>query len=153
MKVSAKRLVWTLGLILSTGSATAWAQQPTDGGGPLERFFFDPEFVMQNQRHLDLTESQREAIKKEAVAAQTRFVALQWDLQEAMQRMREIVEAEHIDEAAALEALDRVLDLEREVKRTQLILGIRIRNALTPEQRRTLFRLRRAKRNGAARDN
>lgn len=148
-----KRIVWTLGLILSMGSATAWAQQPTDGGGPLEKFFFRPEFVMQNQRHIDLTEAQRETIKKEAVAAQTRFITLQWDLEEAMQRMKALVEQERIDEAAALEELDRILDLEREVKRTQLTLGIRIRNVLTPEQRRTLFRLRRAKRNGAARDN
>ncbi len=145
MKVSAKWFVWTLGLLLGMGSVPAQAQQPTDDGGPLERFFFDPEFVMQNQRHLDLSKEQREAIKKEAVAAQTRFISLQWDLQEAMQRMREIVEAEHIDEAAALEALDRILDLEREVKRTQLVLGIRIRNILTPEQRRTLLRLRRAR--------
>lgn len=152
MKVFMKRIVWTLGLLLSMGSAPAWAQKPTDGG-PLERFFLTPEFVMQNQRHIDLTEAQRKTIKKEAVAAQTRFIALQWDLEEAMQRMKDIVEAEQIDEAAALEELDRILDLEREVKRTQLVLGIRIRNALTPEQRRTLFRLRRAKRNGPARDN
>jgi hypothetical protein len=47
-----------------------------------------------------------------------------------------------IDKAAALRDLDRVLALERAIKRTQIGLLVRLKNLLTADQQAQLQRLR-----------
>ena len=54
------------------------------------------------------------------------------------------MEAMRVDEAAALAQADRVMALEREMKRSQLQLLIRIKNALTQQQQDQLRELRKA---------
>jgi hypothetical protein len=48
-----------------------------------------------------------------------------------------------VDEAKVLEQVDRVLGVERDVKRAQLSLMIRIKNLLTQRQQEQLGALRR----------
>jgi Spy/CpxP family protein refolding chaperone len=48
--------------------------------------------------------------------------------------LAELVEDRNSEESKILNQLDVVLDLENEIKRKQLILGVRIRNVLNPEQ-------------------
>ena len=115
-------------------AAPAWAQQHD----PLERHFFAPEQVMQNQRAIDLTEEQKETIKHALQTAQETFTDASWDIQDAMHTMSELVSGERVDEAKVLDQLETILDLEREIKRAQLTLMIRIKNTLTPEQQKTL---------------
>ena len=59
-----------------------------------------------------------------------------------MEILASLLEQEPTDEAAVMEHLDEVLDAEREVKRTQLTLMIRIKNELNAEQRASLSELR-----------
>lgn len=59
-----------------------------------------------------------------------------------MEILASLLEQEPTDEAAVMEHLDEVLDAEREVKRTQLTLMIRIKNELNAEQRARLSELR-----------
>jgi Spy/CpxP family protein refolding chaperone len=47
-----------------------------------------------------------------------------------------------VDETAALAQVDKVLGMEREVKRAQVSLLIQIKNLLTPAQQQRLFELR-----------
>jgi Spy/CpxP family protein refolding chaperone len=47
-----------------------------------------------------------------------------------------------VDEAGALAQVDKVLGMEREVKRAQISLLIEIKNLLTPAQQQKLFDLR-----------
>ena len=147
-----KRTICTLALLLAFGTLPAWAQSaaPTasQGNDPLDAHLFPPELVMQYHEEIGLTKAQRSRIKEEAIAAQQQFASLQWDLQEAMLDMKSLVQNPRVDEAAALSQLDRILDAEREVKRTQLALALRIKNILTPEQQQQLTTLRQLSRQG-----
>jgi len=109
---------------------------------PIEANLFPPELVMQHEGEIRLTGEQRAYIKHEAIAAQTKFAPLQWDMQEEMGKMKTLVEGEHVDEVALLAQLDRVLDLERQVKHIHLTLAARIKNKLTPDQQKSLQSLR-----------
>jgi len=50
-----------------------------------------------------------------------------------------LVDGPRIDEGQALDQLEKILDLERQIKRAQLTLMIRIKNTLTPEQQKKLW--------------
>jgi Spy/CpxP family protein refolding chaperone len=68
-------------------------------------------------------------------------VELQWQMMEANERMAELLESETVDADAALEQVDRMLDLERSVKRLHLRQLSEIKNALTAEQQQMLRQL------------
>ena len=116
-------------------AAPAWAQHDD----PLGKHFFPPDLVMKHQRAIELTAEQKETIKHAVQTAQETFTNAQWEIQDAMQSMEELVNATRIDEAPALDQLETILDLERQIKRAQLTLMIRIKNTLTPEQQKTLW--------------
>jgi Spy/CpxP family protein refolding chaperone len=112
------------------------------GQDPIAEHLMPPELIMQNQRAIGLTEAQQKSVINEVKQAQGRMVDVQWDLQRAVERMVELLKPDKVDEAAVLAQLDKVLAAEREVKRTQLGLMIRLKNVLTPEQQKTLRELR-----------
>ena len=74
---------------------------------------------------------------------QSRFLELQWDVQAESEKMAKLLQASPVDEAALLAQADKVMGLEREVKRTHLSLLVRIKNLLTDAQRAKLTELRR----------
>jgi Spy/CpxP family protein refolding chaperone len=114
--------------------------QPPD---PIAGNLFPPELVMQHRRELELTDAQRASIRDESIKASTRFNELQWQMQDEMETMATLMRSPVIDEPKALAQLDKILNVEREVKRTQLGLSIRIKNKLTPEQQMKLHDLER----------
>jgi Spy/CpxP family protein refolding chaperone len=108
---------------------------------PIAGNLFPPELVMQHRRELGLTDEQKAAIRDESIKASTRFNELQWQMQDEIETMATLMKATPVDEQRALAQLDRVLNIEREVKRTQLGLSIRIKNKLTSEQQMKLHEL------------
>jgi Spy/CpxP family protein refolding chaperone len=125
-------------------SIPAFGQQPpAPNDDPIGRQLFPPEMVMGHQEELALQEKQRAAIRAEVVKVQTRFVDLQWQLSEDSEKMVNLLRAVPIDEAKVLEQADKVMAVERDVKKMQLSLLIRIKNLLTPEQIARLQEIRR----------
>ena len=61
---------------------------------------------------------------------------------EVSQNLTELLDATPIDEARALSVIDQVHEAEAEIKRANLSALIRIKNALTQEQRDQLTELR-----------
>src|SRR5215208_8087568 len=110
------------------------AQQPQPPADPLGEQFFPPELVMQYQQAIGLNEEQRSLIKAEVQKAQARFTELQWQLQSEVETMLSLAKEPRVSEQQALAQLDKILPLEREIKRTQIALVVRIKNSLTPEQ-------------------
>jgi len=98
---------------------------------------------MQHRRELGLTDEQKAAIRDESIKASTRFNELQWQMQDEIETMATLMKGAPVDEQKALAQLDKVLNIEREVKRTQLGLSIRIKNKLTSEQQMKLHELQR----------
>jgi len=135
------KLYMSCALLLFIGYAV-WAQQPPQppqpNPDPLGEFLFPPELVMQHQQALGLSEEQKNLIKTEVQKAQTRFTELQWQLQNEVETMLSLARGSRTDEQQALAQLDKILGLEREIKRTQFTLVLRIKNSLTPEQQARL---------------
>lgn len=111
---------------------------PPPGGDPFADNLFPPEMVMQHKRALNLSEEQDHAIREEMIKASTHFTELQFQIQDEMEAMIELTRSPAVDEQKAMAQLDKILNLEREVKRTQLLLAIRIKNKLTSDQQSRL---------------
>lgn len=120
----------------------ARAQPPAPGQDPLAQHVFPPELVMRHASEIGLEERQRAAIKEVVVKSQTKFLDLQWDVQAESEKMARLLQASPVDEAAVLAQADKVMGLEREVKKTHLSLLVRIKNVLTDAQRDKLTELR-----------
>ncbi len=116
--------------------------QPAPGGDPIAQNLFPPDLVMRYGGEIGLDEKQRAAIKEVVQKAQARFLDVQWDMQSESEKMVRLLQAKPIDETAVLAQVEKVLSLEREVKKAQLSLLIRIKNLLTDAQQARLSELR-----------
>src|SRR6267142_3910366 len=123
---------------LATGAARA--QQPDQD--LIGQSFFAPELVIQHQEAIGLSAEQKEYFKAEIRQAQLKFTELQWSLQDEMEKLVALVKQAHVDEQQVLAQLEKLLAAEREVKRQQVTLLVRIKNKLTPEQQGKLSELR-----------
>jgi Spy/CpxP family protein refolding chaperone len=129
-----------LAVLLLAGMA-ARAQQP-QAQDPIVENLFAPDQVLANQKAIGLDDTQRNYVRAEVLKAQTRFTELQFQLQDAMESLVTLLKQNPVDETQVMAQLDKVLNAEREVKRTQIALMVRIKNKLTPEQQSRLRQLR-----------
>jgi len=116
------------------------AQQP--GQDAIGQNFFAPELVMQNQEAIGLNDEQKTYLKTEIRQAQLKFTEWQWKLQDEMEKLGTLVKQPHVEEQDVLAQLEKVLSTEREIKRAQVSLLVRIKNKLTPEQQAKLAEIR-----------
>jgi len=121
---------------------SAWAQQPSPEDDPIGRQLFPPDLIMAQSQKLHLDDKQRTTIKTEVQRAQSKFFDLQWETKEAGEAMAQLLQQTPIDEARVLEQADKVMALEREIKKIHLSMLIRIKNALTREQIALLTQMR-----------
>ncbi len=133
------RVLCICAIFLFAAGATR-AQQPDQD--PIGQSFFAPELVIQHQEAIGLSAEQKEYFKSEIRQAQLKFTELQWKLQDEMEKMVTLAKQAHIDEQQVLAQLEKVLAAEREIKREQVTLLVRIKNKLTPEQQGKLSELR-----------
>ena len=115
---------------------------PPDGDR-IGRELFPPEMIMGHAEELGLKDAQRAALRAEVVKLQTKVIDMQFQLGDEAERLASLLKATPIDEARALEQSDKVMSLEREIKRLHLGTLIRIKNMLTAEQVLKLQSLRR----------
>lgn len=124
------------------GGVSGGVPERGPGPDPLGQSFFPPELVMQNQQAIGLSDEQKSYLRTEIRDAQMKFTDLQWKLQDEAERMVSLVRQPHVDEQQALAQLEKVLSVEREVKRAQIALLVHIKNRLTPDQQGKLEELR-----------
>ncbi len=116
-------------LILFSASLIAHAQDD-----PLEDHFVPPELLMKHQSELGITPAQREEIKEQVRNAQIKFTELQWDIQAEMEVLSNLLEDRNVSEGPVIEQLNKVLEVEADIKRTQVSMLIALRKVLTDEQ-------------------
>ena len=121
-------------------AGVARAQQPDQD--PIGQSFFAPELVIQHQEAIGLSAEQKDYLKTEIRQAQLKFTELQWKLQDEMEKLITLVKQPRVDEPQVLAQLERLLAAEREIKRAQVTLLVRIKNKLTAEQQGKLSELR-----------
>lgn len=121
----------------------AWAQDGKPADDPIAQNLFPPELVMKYRQEINLDEVQSKAIKEAIQKAQAKFLDLQWDAQSETEKLVQLLKARPIDENAVLAQVDQVLNREREIKRAQISLLVRIKNQLNEAQQNKLMELRR----------
>jgi len=114
-------------------------QPPMD---PLGDVMFPPDLIMGHARELGLTDDQKTFMRGEIQKTTARFLELQWQLQDAVESLQQIMKSNVVDEPQALAQLDKVLDTERQIKHLHFSLGIRLKNQLTLEQQGKLRGIR-----------
>ena len=129
-------------LLLLTASV-AQAQQPDPKPEDFAAtHMFAPEWILQYQQTLGLTEEQKSYIKAEVRKLQTLVTEMQWKLEDGVEKIETLVKPDQIDEQATMAQLDKVLKLEGDIKRANMTLLIRLKNKLTPEQQARLRELK-----------
>jgi Spy/CpxP family protein refolding chaperone len=103
---------------------------------------------MRNQSELALTEAQKTAIMAATREARDALDPIQWELHEKQQSLTALVSGPTIDEAALLAQADEVMTLEMQLKKQHLLLLVKIKNELTPEQQQKAKSLRGSGRRG-----
>lgn len=117
------------------------------GGGPgFAKSLFPPEMVMRHAQEIGLSDAQREQITAVIQQVQSDIVPLEWEMRERGQALQALLEQPQVDEAAALVQVDRVTEIENQMKKTHLTLLIRVKNLLTDDQQQQLTALKRARR-------
>ncbi len=129
-------------LLLGAWGCALAARAETPGDDPISRAVFPPDLVMKHSQEINLDDRQRAAIKEQAQKAQAQAMDAQFDLQAESQKLVRLLQARPVDETAALAQVDKVLALERQVKRAQILLLVRIKNLLTEAQQARLTELR-----------
>lgn len=115
---------------------------PPPDPDPLAHLLFPPDVIMGHARQLNLTEEQKQFMRSEIQKTTATFQDLQWKLQDQMELFHETMKSPTVNEEQALAQLDKVLDLEREIKRLHIGLAVRLKNRLTPEQQEQLHKMR-----------
>jgi len=104
---------------------------------------FPPELVMRYSQEINLDEGQSKAIKEAIQKSQTKFLDMQWDMQGEAEKLVRLLNARPVDENAVLAQVDQVLNRERDIKKAQISLLVRIKNMLRDDQQNKLMELRR----------
>src|SRR5262245_37483489 len=112
------------------------------GPPPFVKRLFTPKVVMAHQLEIGLRPGQVDAIKQAMNDTQRELVDLQWKLDAATEALDKLLEPDHVDEQAVLAKLDEVTTIERQVKRVNFTLLVRIKNQLDPDQQAKLRAVR-----------
>jgi len=123
--------------------------QDHPGKGPMpperdamQEFLFPPELVMRFQDEIQLKKEQKEQIIAAMEESQKKFTRMKWDLQSEVSSLQKLLSESTVNETNVMTQLDKVLDQERQIKKAQMTLMIRTKNALTEEQRARLNALK-----------
>jgi len=115
---------------------------PNPPPDPLGDVMFPPDFILGHGRQLGLTDEQKSYMRGEVQKTMNSFTELQWKLQDETEQLHETLKTTSVNEQQALAQLNKVLDIEREIKRLQIGLGVRLKNRLTPEQQSQIQKMR-----------
>ena len=103
---------------------------------------FSPRLVMAHQLELGLRPDQIDAIKATMLETHQKLLELQWKLDADTEKLSQLLGKDRVDEAKVLAKLDEVTAIERDVKKTNFTLLVRVKNLLDPAQQAKMRKLR-----------
>ncbi len=122
----------------------AFAVLPCFGAESVSDHLFSPDLLVFARDEVPLTEEQRRILQEVTGRMEARFGELQERLKRENDILAVVVKPERVSTAAALEQLERVLEIEREIRKLQLGFMLAIKQQLTPEQQEKLNAFRKA---------
>ncbi|WP_395736136.1 Spy/CpxP family protein refolding chaperone [Prosthecobacter sp.] len=141
-----KHIVLTI-LLLSVCAIFA-ADNAAPKNDPFGGAFFPPEVIMQLHSQLGLSPQQLETFQARAMKTQPQSEELRKKLEAESAALAALAKKDHVEEAAIIAQLDKVLDAERELKHLHIGLMVAAKNLLTAEQQ---TKLREMTKDGGAR--
>jgi Spy/CpxP family protein refolding chaperone len=105
---------------------------------PMKRALVEPIMAIEFAQEIGLTRAQRNQIEDELKAARAKFRILEEGLRSETRAMFELLERPGVTEREALDQLDQILDLEKQIKQVNLLCSLHVRAQLRPEQREKL---------------
>jgi Spy/CpxP family protein refolding chaperone len=111
---------------------------------PFARYLFPPDRIMSHGLEIGLEDAQKTAIRNEVQKVQSKFLDAQFDLQGESEKLMRLLQEKTIDETKVLAQVDRILALEKDIKKTQISLLVRIKNLLTPAQQAKLTEIQKS---------
>jgi Spy/CpxP family protein refolding chaperone len=111
------------------------------GSDPLAGAFFPPELILLAHDQIGLTPDQMAAFRAQVEKTQSHSEELRAKLELETAALAALAKPDRVDEAALGAQLDKVLDVERELKHLHIGLLAAIKNQLTPEQESKLREL------------
>jgi len=116
---------------------------PSSGGDdPLAKLFLPPDLVMSHQQAINLSEQQRGLIQANMIDTQKKLLDQQFKLVSEVEKLQQLLKSTNPDESKVLDEMDKVLGAERDIKRAQLSLMVKLKNSLTQQQQSKLEELR-----------
>jgi TonB-dependent SusC/RagA subfamily outer membrane receptor len=112
------------------------------GEDALGKLFLPPDLVMSHQQAINLTEQQRALIQSNMMDTQKKLLDQQFKLNAEMEKLQSLLKSMTPDEGKVLDEMDKVLGAERDIKRAQLSLMVKLKNSLTQQQQQQLEALR-----------
>ncbi len=137
-------LAFCLVALAATLPAQALVPGGSGEGDPFAAYLFPPDRVMSHSLEIGLDDAQKAAIKNEVQNVQGKFVDLQFALQGESEKMIRLLQEKLVDETKVLAEVDRILALEKDIKKLQISLLVRVKNVLTPAQQAKLSELQKA---------
>ena len=108
---------------------------------------FSADLVMKHQEKINLSEQQRERIKKIHSQNAGDFSSLKWDLDAATDKLKAMLNERSPNQSEVQRQMDKVLALENSLKQKQLATLVAIKNELRAEQQDELKKLKGESRN------
>lgn len=133
--------------LLATACSLSAAETSEAPADPLAGAFYPPELIMMAHSQIGLTQEQQDALTTRVQKTQARSDELRQRLERETAALSSLARQDKVDETAITAQLDRVLDVERELKHLHIGLLAEIKNLLTPEQ---LGKLRGVEKDGGA---
>ena len=137
MRCKSRIIPALLASVLLAGLAFAEnADTPKDD--PFARYLYPPDRVISHAMEIGLDDAQKTSIKNEVQKVQSKFLDLQFEMQGESEKMTRLLQEKPVNEASVLAEVDRILGVEKELKKAQISLLVRIKNLLTPAQQAKL---------------
>lgn len=103
---------------------------------------FPAETVLKYRSELELSDTQVSTIKKIYNDNISLFNTIKWDLDAMQVALNKLISESKVDEKQALDAMDKIAQLEQKLKNQRLKMLIKIKNELTESQQSKLKELR-----------
>ena len=123
-------------------SCAAQTSPPGRLPDPIQANFYPPELVRMAVPSLGLTEQQQADLSDAAERVEPHIARTSKLLQDETKKLSEMTKPDKLDEEAVMQQGEKVLSLERDLRRANLELLIKIKSLLTPEQQTKLRDLR-----------
>lgn len=108
------------------------------GGRMLAQHLYSPRLVMRFADDLKLTTGQRNTLKKELKRVSSETTDIQFAMQTEAAKLGKLLASSKVSEKSALAQSDKVMNMERKLKRLHLRLLIKVKNLLTATQKSKL---------------